>query len=292
MNDADPYVVLGLLPTAEEAVIRAAYKALSQRYHPDRGGDSQEAHERMTAINAAYALLSDADRRRVYDSKRSASANLEREDSPDAAVWGGDIPVGSVQAWRLAGDYFPRIEPLRKQLNRISDRLSFAFVALLLERKEFSKADDLAIQMRREFLSRYVGTDPDLLQLAERVADCGARDLLLDINRSVCVLGSVKENAAVILKRYRDDPRLLTRVSAQRRSETLALLRRTRDPDIATMKRFFSTTDYQVREWRSGSGVAKFLGGQKWAVGKHDVTHEIFDSLEQMREWVVKNFEV
>jgi hypothetical protein len=289
MNHADPYVVLGLLPTAEDAVIRAAYKVLSQRYHPDRNSEnSSDAHERMAAINAAYALLSDAEKKRKYDAEQSASASLEREDNPEAAVWGNDIPVGSEEAWRLAGEYFPRIEPLRQQLNRISDRLSFAFVALLLERKDFAKADDLAIQMRRAFLSRYVGTDPDLLRFAEKLVDRGARDVLLDINRSVCVLGSSRENAQVVLKRYRCDPRLAT----GEREEIFALLARIRDPDIATMRRFFATTDYQVREWRSGSGVAKFLGGQKWSVGKLDVPHETFDSLEQMREWVVKNFEV
>jgi curved DNA-binding protein CbpA len=32
----DYYAILGLTPSAEEVVIRAAYKALAQRYHPDR----------------------------------------------------------------------------------------------------------------------------------------------------------------------------------------------------------------------------------------------------------------
>jgi hypothetical protein len=263
MDHVDPYAVLGLLPTADDVVIRAAYKALSQRYHPDKtSGHASDANERMAAINAAYALLSDPEKRRKYDAEQSASANLEREDNPQATVWGNDIPGGSVEAWRLAVEYFPRIEPLRQQLNRISDRLSFAFVALLLERKDFAKADDIAIQMRRAFLSRYVGTDPDLIRFAEKLVDRGARDVLLDVNRSVCVLGSSKENAAVILNRYRSDPRL-AQDNAQRHREMLALLGRIRDPDIATMRRFLRPQTIKFKNRAEVAGFQDFWAGKR-----------------------------
>ncbi len=54
----DLYVVLGILPDAEDVVIKAAYRALAQRYHPDRWvGDAAEAHQRMTRINEAYEVL-------------------------------------------------------------------------------------------------------------------------------------------------------------------------------------------------------------------------------------------
>lgn len=291
MADSDPYVILGLLPTADEVVIRAAYKALSQRYHPDRGcHDSREAHERMAAINAAYALLSDPAKRRAYDAERGTDANLEREDNPQATVWGNEIPAGSEEAWRIAGEYFPSIEPTRQQLSRVSDRLSFAFVALLLERKDFSKAGEIAIQLRRAFLSRYVGTDPELLRFAEKLVDRGARDVLLDVNRSVCVLGSSRENADAIIRRYRDDRRIATLDKTGQQRELFALLSRIRDPDIATMKRFFATTDYEVREWSGGSGFSRFLGGQRWSVGKPDTPHVVFETLEEMRQWVMNKF--
>lgn len=62
------YKVLGLDPEAEPEVIRAAYRELAAKYHPDRGGDS----ERMRLINEAYAQLSDPDRRSEYDRRRTA----------------------------------------------------------------------------------------------------------------------------------------------------------------------------------------------------------------------------
>jgi hypothetical protein len=51
---------------APPEVIRAAYKALSQRYHPDKN-ENPDATLIMKILNEAYAVLSDADARRKYD---------------------------------------------------------------------------------------------------------------------------------------------------------------------------------------------------------------------------------
>ena len=64
-SDKDYYRILGVLDDAEDIVIKAAYRALAQRYHPDRWqGDAGEATRRMAEINAAYAILSDTVTRR------------------------------------------------------------------------------------------------------------------------------------------------------------------------------------------------------------------------------------
>lgn len=74
----DFYATLGLYPDAEDVVIRAAYKALAQRYHPDRfEGPKNVANERMSEINAAYAVLSDPDKRAAYDQQRKSSNESE-----------------------------------------------------------------------------------------------------------------------------------------------------------------------------------------------------------------------
>lgn len=50
----DYYAILGVVPSAEDVVIRAAWKALVQRYHPDRfTGDVAKANARMAEINEA-----------------------------------------------------------------------------------------------------------------------------------------------------------------------------------------------------------------------------------------------
>ncbi len=56
---------------APAEVIRAAYKALSQRYHPDKN-TSPDAQRIMRIINEAYAVLGDPERRKAYDRELSA----------------------------------------------------------------------------------------------------------------------------------------------------------------------------------------------------------------------------
>ena len=59
----DLYKVLGLLPQAEPEVIKASYKALAQKYHPDKhkpeqtGLTQREAIEKFQLINNAYSYL-------------------------------------------------------------------------------------------------------------------------------------------------------------------------------------------------------------------------------------------
>ena len=69
----DLYSELGVTPQAEPEVIRAAYRALALRYHPDRQL-SASGHAKMTRINLAYRVLSQPDRRRAYDLSRCAPA--------------------------------------------------------------------------------------------------------------------------------------------------------------------------------------------------------------------------
>ncbi len=52
---------------APQEVIRAAYKALSQKYHPDKNPGDEKAARIMAILNSAYTTLSDAQRRKEHD---------------------------------------------------------------------------------------------------------------------------------------------------------------------------------------------------------------------------------
>src|SRR5262245_37928207 len=69
----DLYEILQVSPNAEQEVIEAAYRRLAQKYHPDVNR-SPEASERMTAINRAYEVISDPERRARYDVSRAQRA--------------------------------------------------------------------------------------------------------------------------------------------------------------------------------------------------------------------------
>lgn len=62
------YDTLQISRTASDAVVRAAYRGLSQQYHPDKNLNDQGSAERiMKAINEAYSVLSNPTKRREYD---------------------------------------------------------------------------------------------------------------------------------------------------------------------------------------------------------------------------------
>jgi hypothetical protein len=52
---------------APAEVIRAAYRSLSQKYHPDRNAGDAEAARIMVLLNASYEILSDPEKRRAHD---------------------------------------------------------------------------------------------------------------------------------------------------------------------------------------------------------------------------------
>lgn len=68
----DLYAVLGVAPGAEADVIRAAWRALLRKYHPDHARDLPDAAERTREVNEAYAVLGNANRRIAYDLERTA----------------------------------------------------------------------------------------------------------------------------------------------------------------------------------------------------------------------------
>ena len=53
----DPYEVLGLSPGASDDEIKAAYRKMAKKYHPDLNGGSAQAEAKMKEVNEAYAIL-------------------------------------------------------------------------------------------------------------------------------------------------------------------------------------------------------------------------------------------
>jgi DnaJ-class molecular chaperone len=74
----DPYEILGVQKTADEAAIRAAYRKLAKRHHPDVNPGKPEAAERFKEISGAHDLLSDKDKRARYDRGEIDAAGNER----------------------------------------------------------------------------------------------------------------------------------------------------------------------------------------------------------------------
>src|SRR5213592_918656 len=67
MTKRDYYEVLGVSRTASEAELKAAFRKLAMKYHPDRNPSDKDCEHRFKEINEAYDVLKDGNKRAAYD---------------------------------------------------------------------------------------------------------------------------------------------------------------------------------------------------------------------------------
>ncbi len=75
MAEIDYYEVLEVSRNCSGAELKKSYRKLALKYHPDRNPDDKEAEEKFKMINEAYQVLSDEEKRSIYD--RYGKAGLE-----------------------------------------------------------------------------------------------------------------------------------------------------------------------------------------------------------------------
>lgn len=63
----DYYEVLGIPRDADEAMIKKAYRKLAKQYHPDSNQDNADAEQRFKEATEAYGILSDPEKKKLYD---------------------------------------------------------------------------------------------------------------------------------------------------------------------------------------------------------------------------------
>ncbi|MFO0580698.1 MAG: DnaJ C-terminal domain-containing protein [Anaeromyxobacter sp.] len=93
MPERDLYEILGVARTAGDAEIKKTYRRLARQYHPDMNPGNRQAEERFKEVTAAFEVLSDPKRRKLYD-----------EFGPDALRTGFDEKrAEEVRRWRAHG---------------------------------------------------------------------------------------------------------------------------------------------------------------------------------------------
>lgn len=87
----DYYRILGLDKNAGQDQIKAAYRKLALQHHPDKNKEDPTAGERMKEINEAYAVLSNQEKRKKYDTYRasygSSASQKFREDYSEEDIF-------------------------------------------------------------------------------------------------------------------------------------------------------------------------------------------------------------
>lgn len=124
MAIATHYDTLQVTRSASAEVIRAAYKSLSQRYHPDRYPPDERLQweQRMKALNAAYAILSDPEKRVAYDEVLAASERMQQPRSQTSQAF--DI-VPATQPAPRAKSASPPVPPPASAASAASKHRSF-----------------------------------------------------------------------------------------------------------------------------------------------------------------------
>ena len=82
----DYYEILGVAREAGQEEIKAAYRKLAVKYHPDRNPGDKEAEERFKEAAEAYAVLSNTDKRAHYDRFGGAGERSSNAGPQSAAV--------------------------------------------------------------------------------------------------------------------------------------------------------------------------------------------------------------
>jgi molecular chaperone DnaJ len=75
MAKKDYYEVLGVKSDASEDELKKAYRKLAMKWHPDRNPDNPKAEEHFKEAKEAYEVLSDTQKRAIYD--RHGHAGLD-----------------------------------------------------------------------------------------------------------------------------------------------------------------------------------------------------------------------
>ena len=95
----DYYEVLGVSKTASDAEIKAAYKKMAIKYHPDRNPGNKEAEEKFKEAAEAYDVLRDPEKRQRYDQFGFAGMNGQ-------GGFGGGASMSMDDIFSMFGDIF------------------------------------------------------------------------------------------------------------------------------------------------------------------------------------------
>ena len=141
MTEIDYYELLEVSRDADKSVIKKAYRKMAMKYHPDKNPGDHEAEESFKAVNEAYQVLSDQEKRAIYD--RHGKAGLEGHGQQRGGFSGGFDDLGSVFE-EMFGSAFGGGGGSRRQ------------------RKSYNYNLDVAVEVRLEFNEAIFGCKKDI----------------------------------------------------------------------------------------------------------------------------------
>lgn len=118
VEEIDYYEILEVSRTADKAEIKKAYRKMAKKYHPDKNGGDKEAERMFKLCNEAYQVLSDDEKRAIYD--RYGKAGLEGNMGGRSGGFEGFDDLGAIFEEMFGGGFGGR----RRQRREDSDKYS------------------------------------------------------------------------------------------------------------------------------------------------------------------------
>lgn len=182
------YQILGVAQDAEDFVIRAAYKALAQRYHPDKyQGSASEATSKMHEINEAYSMLSNSVKRKNYESSYQNESTSSQNDETDSK---SKID----NAWKTALEFYPDLFDAHARLTKFSIEIAEEFKNNLIKNKSFNDFKSLAKEIEKTFLEEHFGHNEKIVEYARNLFLNGYKNALKELNEKLMVMGGVSKS--------------------------------------------------------------------------------------------------
>lgn len=177
----DYYEVLGVSKGASDDEIKKAYRVLAKKYHPDMNPGDAEAEVKFKEASEAYAVLSDADKRRQYDQFGHAAFE-------NGGGGAGGFDFSSMDFGDIFGDFFGDIfgggrsrqnsnGPAKGQNVRVSVRITF-------EEACFGVKKELELTLKDECTSCH-GTGAKPGTSPETCSKCGGKGQVVYTQQSL-----------------------------------------------------------------------------------------------------------
>jgi molecular chaperone DnaJ len=160
---ADYYEILGVSKNASPEEIKRAYRELVQKYHPDKyygKPEYQEMNEKFKKINEAYQVLSDPEKRRLYD-QYGASFEQARATGGFAGFDGFRDWATYAEAMREAGQGF-QFDFTDFGLGDLGDIFSEFFGTSQKRRTHSKRGRDLHLEITLDFKEAVFGTEKEI----------------------------------------------------------------------------------------------------------------------------------